>query len=89
MNTINIFEFVKKAITDSVPDVDSNAINKDTRLSELGIDSVKTVELGVRLEGIFGEEVVLDDWLDEQMEIDDNARYKIDDLVIFIEGALA
>ena len=42
----------------------------------LGLDSIRMVELGVRLEQMFGEAVVLDDWIDQEAAREGRRLYR-------------
>ncbi|MCX4243004.1 acyl carrier protein [Paraliomyxa miuraensis] len=50
------------------PKLEGQEIGPESTLSGLGLDSLKLVEIGVRVEDAFGEEIVFDDWLEEEQE---------------------
>ena len=51
----------------TAPSADRTRLDDDrARLDALGLDSVRVVELGVRVEMEWGEAVVVDDWLDQE-----------------------
>lgn len=89
MNTEKILELLKKTILDTVPNISQTDIVLETSLSDLGIDSIKTVELIIRLEETFGEEITFDDWLDQEREKDIIPTFIVKDLVSYIKEKLA
>lgn len=92
MNTENgrdAFATIKSCIEKSMPELAASAITEDTSLSALGIDSVKLVEISVRIEEAFGENVIIDDWVDAQMDLDVDDRYTVRSLIDFVESAHA
>lgn len=67
-------------------------INPKLRLSEISeedsffdydIDSLKLIELGLRVESTFGQELNLDDWIDQESQKENNA-YSISSFVTFV-----
>lgn len=48
------------------PKLEGTTIGPDSTLAGLGLGSLKLVEIGVRVEDTFGEEIVFDDWLEEE-----------------------
>jgi len=85
----NVFETVKKTILETVSDISADIITHNISLTELGIDSIKVVELGVRLEEVFGDCIVLDEWLDVEMDKSQEVAYKVSCLVDYIEKAIS
>lgn len=83
------FETIKNCIAQSLPGLPIADITEDISLSSLGVDSIKLVEISVRVEEAFGEKVVIDDWIDEQMNLDVDNRYTIRSLIEFVDGAHA
>lgn len=63
-----IFEKVRQAIVEASPDLEPDDITETASFHTLGLDSLKVIELGVRVEQIFGERVALDDWMDEESD---------------------
>ena len=49
---------------------------------------MRLVELGVRLEQMFGERVILDDWIDQEAVRGDEG-YTVGSLVSFIEKSVS
>ena len=70
------------------PDLQSSEIQEASSLGTLGLDSVNLVELGVRLEQIFGNTVVLDNWIDQEAARGADG-YTVGSLVDFIQKSLA
>ncbi|HEY3699545.1 MAG TPA: acyl carrier protein [Spongiibacteraceae bacterium] len=86
---VDAFEIIKSCIAQSLPELAIANITEDVSLSSLGVDSIKLVEISVRIEEAFGEKVVIDDWIDEQMNLDVDDRYTIRSLIEFVELAHA
>ena len=87
MQAEEILSRIRDIVAATHPGVTPSEIRSDATFATLGLDSVKLIELGVRVEQVFGEDVVLDDWVDEQ-----NARgadaLTVGSLVSFIAHSL-
>ena len=68
MHRNEIFAAVRAAIRDTSPDLSEAEVTESSSFQTLGLDSLKLVELGVRVEDAFGQEVVLDDWVDQESQ---------------------
>jgi acyl carrier protein len=68
MQRSDIFTAVRATILDTISDLSEAEITEDSSFQTLGFDSLKLVELGVRVENLFGPEVVLDDWVDQELQ---------------------
>jgi acyl carrier protein len=68
MKRSEIFTAVHAAIRETSPDLADGDITESSSFQTLGLDSLKLVELGVRVEDVFGEEVVLDDWVEQESQ---------------------
>ena len=83
-----ILQVVKELTITTCPDVNLSDITESSTFGTMGLDSVRMVELGVRLEESFGPKVVLDDWIDEE-SAREGVNYTVLSLVTFIERSLA
>lgn len=83
-----ILERIRALAVETRPDLDPSAITESATFATLGLDSIRMVELGVRLEQMFGEGVVLDDWIDEEAARGGEG-YTVGSLLTFIERSLA
>jgi acyl carrier protein len=68
MHRDEIFTAVRAAIRETSPDLSEAEITESSSFQTLGLDSLKLVELGVRVEDVFGQEVVLDDWVEQESQ---------------------
>ena len=68
MQRSEIFAAVRAAILETSSDLSEADITEDSSFQTLGFDSLKLVELGVRVESLFGQEVVLDDWVEQESQ---------------------
>jgi acyl carrier protein len=68
MTRSEIFDAVRAAIRETSSDLSEAQITEDSSFQTLGFDSMKLVELGVRVESLFGEQVVLDDWVEQESQ---------------------
>lgn len=66
MQRNEIFTAVRTALLETSSDLSPAQITEESSFQTLGLDSLKLVELGVRVEGLFGERVVLDDWVEQE-----------------------
>jgi len=68
MQRSEIFAAVRTAIRETSSDLAEADITETSSFQTLGFDSLKLVELGVRVESLFGEGVVLDDWVEQESQ---------------------
>jgi acyl carrier protein len=83
-----ILDQVRELAITTSPELKASDITETATFGTMGLDSVRMVELGVRLEQLFGPKVVLDDWIDQEAARGDKS-YTVESLVTFIESALA
>jgi len=83
-----ILDRVKELAIETSPELKASDITETATFGTMGLDSVRMVELGVRLEELFGPNVVLDDWIDQETARGDEG-YTVESLVTFIESSLA
>lgn len=88
MERADILARIRELAVATRPDLKASDITESATFGTLGLDSVRLVELGVRLEHLFGERVVLDDWIDQEAARGDES-YTVRSLVTFIEQSLA
>lgn len=78
---------IREKIIDSVrkvePKLESVRISEGTSLSELNMDSLRLIELGVMVEDNFGQGVSFDEWIEQERARTDNA-YTLESLVNFV-----
>ena len=61
-----ILDQVRELAVATSPELKAADITETANFGTMGLDSVRMVELGVRLEQLFGPNVVLDDWIDQE-----------------------
>jgi acyl carrier protein len=83
-----ILDQVRELAIATSPDLKALDITETATFGTMGLDSVRVVELGVRLEQLFGPKVVLDDWIDQEAARGGES-YTVKSLVAFIERSLA
>ena len=88
MDRARILDQVRELAIATSPELKASEITETASFGTMGLDSVRMVELGVRLEESFGPAVVLDDWIDQEAARDGDS-YTVASLVTFIERALA
>lgn len=88
MEHSEILERVSGIMVETNPELGLASVAPEATLGTLGLDSIKLVELGVRLEQAFGDEVVLDDWVDQEKAREGDA-FTVGSLVAFIARAKA
>jgi len=86
--TVNngILEQVRKVVLETNPSLGPDDVVPESTFGTLGLDSIKLVELGVRIEELFGEDVTLDDWVDQEKNRAQDG-FTVASLVTFIEQA--
>ena len=84
MERADILDRIRELVVTTCPGVTAADISESATLATLGLDSVRLVELGVRLEQTFGDRVIIDEWIDEEAGRADGG-YTIASLVSFIE----
>jgi acyl carrier protein len=81
-----IMQELVRSIAATNPNIDATKIGEDTTFGTLELDSIKVVELSVRLEELFGGRVELDDWVDQHAG-SDYSGLTVGSLATFIEKA--
>lgn len=77
---------IQQAIVTVKPELSDQELTDTSTLSDLGLDSIRLVELGVHLEHALGGEISFDDWLDQERSRSTNA-FTIGSLVAFIHAS--
>ena len=85
MNHTEIHELVRKSILEVDPRLEGTPVDLETTLAELKLDSLKLIEVGVRLEDAFGSDVRFDNWLETERTQPEAEAFKVGSLVSFIE----
>lgn len=88
MDRGEILDGVRALAVETNSDLKGVDISEEATLGTMGLDSVRIVELGVRVEETFGSQVVLDDWIDQEA-VRGEGGYTVGSLVTFIELSLA
>ena len=83
-----MLEKVRGAILRTSPDLDPAEITEASSFQTLGLDSLKLVELGVWVEQIFGEKILLDDWVDQE-SLKGTGGFSMSSFLDFIDRSLA
>ena len=68
MNRAQVVEKIAEILVAVEPKLADTKIGAEHTLSGLGLDSLKLVEIGVRVEDAFGTEIVFDDWLEQEQQ---------------------
>jgi acyl carrier protein len=88
MERNEMFEKVRGAILHTSPDLDPDEVTETSSFQTLGLDSLKFVELGVWVEQIFGEKILLDDWVDQE-SLKGSEGFTMSSFLDFIDRSLA
>ena len=68
------------------PTLKISEISEETSLVDFDIDSLKLIELGLHLEKEFGEQVVLDKWIEQETQKESDT-FLVSSLITFIQKA--
>ena len=66
------------------PTLKISEISEETSLVDFDIDSLKLIELGLHLEKEFGEQVALDEWIEQETEKESDT-FLVSSLITFIQ----
>jgi acyl carrier protein len=88
MDRGEILDGVRKLAIETNPDLKAADITEIATFGTMGLDSVRMVELSVRVEEMFGSQVALDDWIDQEAAGGDG-NFTVGSLVTFIDSSLA
>ena len=88
MDRAEILARIRDLAIATSPDLKASDVTETATFGTMGLDSIRMVELGVRLEETFGSDVVLDDWIDQEVA-SEGESYTVGSLVAFIEKSLA
>ncbi|MCP4269564.1 MAG: acyl carrier protein [Candidatus Brocadiaceae bacterium] len=69
------------------PKLEQSNISEEASFFDYDIDSLKLIELGLRIESEFGQELNLDDWVDTESQKENNA-FSISSFVEFIKNTV-
>ena len=83
-----ILDRVRELAVATRPDLKASDVTDTATFGTMGLDSIRMVEMGVRLEEMFGDKVVLDDWIDQEAGRAGEG-YTVGSLIAFIERSLA
>lgn len=81
----SVLSTIQEAILAVKPELPRAAVTHIATMSDLGLDSVGLVEVGVHLEHAFGDAVSFDAWLDQERLREANA-FSVGSLVAYIES---
>jgi acyl carrier protein len=84
MDHREIHEIVRRSIVEVDPRLEGTPFNPETTLAQLKLDSLKLIEVGVRLEDAFGD-IRFDNWLETERAQPEAEAFKVGSLVSFIE----
>ena len=84
MEREKILEEVRNIVVATVPDLKGTKITSESTFGTLGLDSIKLVEIGVRIEQAFGAKIVLDNWVTQESARGENS-FSMGSLVEFIQ----
>lgn len=79
----SVLTVIQEAIVAVKPELPRSAVTGTATMSDLGLDSVALVEVGVHLENSLGGEISFDAWLDQERALAANA-FSIASLVAYI-----
>ncbi len=69
------------------PKLEQSTISEEASFFDYDIDSLKLIELGLRIESEFERELNLDDWVDEESQKENNS-FSISSFVKFVQNTL-
>ncbi len=69
------------------PKLEQSKISEEASFFDYDIDSLKLIELGLRIESEFEQELNLDDWVDRESQKENNA-FSISSFVKFIQNTV-
>ncbi len=69
------------------PKLEQSKISEEASFFDYNIDSLKLIELGLRIESEFEQELNLDDWVDEESQKENNS-FSISSFVKFVQNTL-
>ncbi len=69
------------------PKLEQSNISEEASFFDYDIDSLKLIELGLRIESEFEQELNLDDWVDQESQKENNA-FSISSFVEFIQDTV-
>jgi acyl carrier protein len=80
---------IHQAIVAVEPRLEGKTFSEDTTLADLGLDSLKLIEVGVRLEDAFGDQMRFDEWLEGERAKPQGSAFKVGSLITFIQKGSA
>lgn len=83
-----IMNQIQEIVVATVPALKGVEITEESTFGTLGLDSIKLVEIGVRIEQKFGKEIVLDNWVSQETARGEG-NFSMGSLLEFIEKSQA
>ena len=87
MKRTEILDSARAALVRVRPELASIDISETTTLAEMGIDSIRMIEVGVHLEDLIGSEIDFDAWIDQEREKEEG-DFLLGSLVSYLEADL-
>lgn len=84
MQRSEILNKIRKVLFEINPTMTTSQISEETSLVDFDLDSFKLVELGLHLEKEFGEQIALDEWIEQESRIESDAFF-VSSLITFIQ----
>ena len=86
MQRADILNKIGEVLLEINPALTISQISEETSLVKFDIDSLKLIELGLRLEKEFGQQVALDEWIEQETQRESDA-FSLSSLITFIQQA--
>ena len=87
MNKSEICNKIYDVLREVNPKLEQSKISEEASFFDYDIDSLKLIELGLRIESEFEQELNLDDWVDRESQKENNA-FSISSFVEFIQNTV-
>ena len=87
MDKLEICNKIYSVLREVNPKLEQSNISEEASFFDYDIDSLKLIELGLRVESEFGQELNLDDWVDQESQKENNT-FSISSFVEFIQNTV-
>ncbi len=87
MDKFEICNKIYNVLREVNPKLEQSKISEEASFFDYDIDSLKLIELGLRIESEFGQELNLDDWVDQESQNENNS-FSIASFITFVQNTV-
>ncbi|GAX62225.1 non-ribosomal peptide synthetase modules and related proteins [Candidatus Scalindua japonica] len=87
MDKSEICDKIYRVLREVNPNLEQSKISEEASFFDYDIDSLKLIELGLRIESEFDQELNLDDWVDWESQ-KENSAFSISSFIEYVQNTV-